>query len=355
MRRFSTAFFLAFGAALGVALLPLIVMARLSTDPPKPPYPLPGRQFVAEYAGAGANVAHMLYFWGLFGHSRQIRNADVLLIGSSHMQFGLSARELSAALSLRAGRKINVFNLGLGCSTDLDFDATLLDHINVHDKIVVADASAYHHFEDVPFCFPLSKQTDPVEASFKALALWAKFTWDWTLDGWLPEVRLDSNRVSAARFLGGAALILDWNSGDVASFSRPTAGEVFPTDGTHTPTPILQGVEGELHWDLLSGTIPIPAPLLAVAERRHLQLIFTLIPYIRALARDGRRYAILSNLLSAGSQERTAPYLPISATQLDSFDLGHLTGRSRSLASLRLADEMAAEGLIPVTSGPRAR
>ena len=355
MRRFSTLFFLAFGATLALALLPLIVVARLSSDQSKPPYPVPGRQFVAEYAGVGANVAHMLYYWGLFGEGRQIRNADVLLIGSSHMQFGLSARELSTALSMRASRTIRVFNLGLGCGTDLDFDAALLDHINVHDKIVVADTFGYHHFDELPFCFPLGKQTDPVDASFKALALWAKFTWDWALDGWLPQARLEPDRVSATRFLGGAVVILDWKSGDVAYFSRPTLGEIFPIDGTQTPTPILQHAEGELPWNLLPGTIPIPAPLLAVAQRERLHLVFTLIPYAKSLPLDERRYAILSNLLSSGRRERAAPFLPISATQLDSFDFGHLTGRSRSLASLRLAEEMASAGLFPVASGPPAR
>jgi hypothetical protein len=74
------------------------------------------RQFVAEYGGVGAYVGHLLYYWGLFGMRDRIRQADIVLLGSSHTQFGLSARQLSEILSRESGRPIKAFNLGLGCS-----------------------------------------------------------------------------------------------------------------------------------------------------------------------------------------------------------------------------------------------
>jgi hypothetical protein len=139
----------------------------------KPAYPVPGRNFVSEYGGVGADAAHMIYYWGLFGVADTIRHAQLILLGSSHTQFGLSARQLSQAVSEPTGQPVSVFNLGLGCGESALFGAETLERLDVRGKAVVADL---YNIDSASPCGAAAASADPIAAYFKLLAIWSKFT-----------------------------------------------------------------------------------------------------------------------------------------------------------------------------------
>ena len=63
--------------------------------PDRPPFPGVGDSYISEYNNLGS-ASHYLYQFGLFGMGDRIRQSDVLLLGSSHMEYGISAAQLSA-------------------------------------------------------------------------------------------------------------------------------------------------------------------------------------------------------------------------------------------------------------------
>ena len=77
-----------------------------ASNPPKPAFPLSGTSLpVGLCVGHSGHADHYAFRFGLFGVGDRIKNADVLIVGSSHAIFGLSAERIAAALSERWGRR----------------------------------------------------------------------------------------------------------------------------------------------------------------------------------------------------------------------------------------------------------
>ncbi|HUJ03777.1 MAG TPA: hypothetical protein VLW75_09085 [Rhizomicrobium sp.] len=301
--------------------------------------PIPGRRFVAEYGGQGAYIAHLVYWWNLFGIGDRLRHADLVLLGSSHTQFGLSAQQLSDDLSRKLGRPVNVFNAGLGCDTPIGFDASLIERLGIRDRLVVADSFAYEPDPYTYACFAeFSGIADRVQAGFKTIAVWSRFAWDWALDGALPRIDLRDGRIVASRYIDEAVTILDWKNGDVAELFNPTAGEEFPQDLSRQPEEVSRG----LPWRLQSGSIPLP-PSFNGAEQRGVRPIFTLIPYVLSLGFNEDRFQRVENLLASRSTASRAPFVAIAPEGLSSFDSQHLTGDARAKATVRLEPAIEAQ------------
>jgi hypothetical protein len=351
MGSFKSGFWASFGLIAVVIFAPMILATRIDSArlPPKPDFPIPGRRFVAEYGGQGANVAHLVYWWGLFGSENRIRRADVLLLGSSHTQFGLSARQLSEDFSRDAGRPIRVFNVGLGCDTPLSFDASLLDHLDIRNRTVIADTFAYSYDPYNYACFSeFSGITDRVEGLSKALAMWSRFDFDWLLDGSVPRIDLRHQRAKIGRYLNETATILDWQYGDAAYLFRPDEGEEFPlpvADDTIADGSAVTGADGQ-PWRLASGTMPLPKDFQSIMDRRHIQPIFTLVPFVLTPGFNLDRYENVAQLLAGQVGRASMPFVTISAKGLTSFDGGHLTGAARSVATDRLAASVEESGLL---------
>src|SRR5580704_10459864 len=162
----------------------LVVWTKVALEASaKPTYPVPGRNFVAEYGVVSADAAHIVYYWGLFGVAHRIRQAQLLLLGSSHMQFGLSARQLSDTLSRTAGRPVTAFNLGVGCGESALLGVRVLQRLGTQDRMTIADI---YNTDSLSPCGDAAVNAHAFDAYFKVLAVWMKFTWDWLLDGNLP-------------------------------------------------------------------------------------------------------------------------------------------------------------------------
>lgn len=343
MDAFKRRFWFACLLMMAALAVPAFLWSRIEAPrlPPKPDFPLPGRAFVAEYGGQAAYIAHLLYWWGLFGFGDRIKNADVVMLGSSHMQFGLSARQLSARLSTAAGRPVRVFNAGLGCDTPLGFDASLVERLDLRDRTLIVDTFAYDYDPYNAACFSeFAGMTDRVHSAFAALAVWTRFDWDWAFDGILPRIDLSARRFALGRYLNEPALILDWHYGDAVYLFRPDRGEAFPQSQAAKPQDIAAAQPpGET---LTSGTIPLPDPFAGIVARRDLNPVLTLIPFVTTPAFDRERFADVAKLLGSPSRAPSAPFIAIAPTGLESFDGEHLTGSSREEATRRLGDALAA-------------
>src|ERR1700752_4734965 len=99
-------------AAATMLLLRLYALPLLGDLPPKPDLPVPGRSYVSAYRAS--EVDHHLFKFGLFGFGQRLRDADILIAGSSHPQLGISASELGHALTRATGRPVKDFNLAVG-------------------------------------------------------------------------------------------------------------------------------------------------------------------------------------------------------------------------------------------------
>jgi hypothetical protein len=338
VQRFSRQFLASLGILAPVLIAVLAIWTRVAAvEPPaRPAFPIPGREFVAEYGLVGADAAHLIYYWGLFGMAAPIRNADLLLLGSSHTQFGLSARQLSARLSRVAGRPVPVFNLGTGCGESTLFGASILHRLGVRGKAVVADM--YNTDVDTP-CGDAAVHADPFDAYFKVLAIWSKFTWDWLLDGNLPALVLRDGRAAVSPFLAGSVVILDWRFGDAVYCARPSEGRLFPVEAGQRAYPADDYGLG------LPRAVPVDPKLRAVLAAQQTELRLTLIPFS-----GDRDY--LPQLHAPDRGDRSdAPFISLSGRGLSTFDHNHLTADSRAVATDRLLQAIAQDGLLARFSG----
>ena len=354
METFRRQFLVALSSLLIVTFAVLIIWTHVTERflPAKPAFPIPGKSFVAEYSGVGADVAHMLYYWGLFGFSDSIKRANVLLLGSSHTQFGLSAREISSALSGASHDPQTAFNLGLGCGETLRFDMDLLDRLALRNRTAIMDTYTYGAAQLTP-CSVAAESSDAVRATFAVLDIWSRFGRDWFLDGSLPLVSIRESHFAVERFLNAPAVLVDWRFGDVQTFYRPDSGEVFPSSQRGVVDVLSRT---GLQWDLRRGSLPVPDWMQRVLVDQKIDTIFTMIPYAESphdpveRQREIAQYEAIQHLLEGHATNAPAPFVPISARRLTSFDYGHLTGDARSIASKRLVVELEQDGLLLHTS-----
>ncbi len=332
-------------------MVPLIMFSSASQRdlPPKPPYPNLGHEFVGEYAGVGAFVAQAIYYWDLFGFGDRIRSADVVLVGSSHTQFDLSAQQLSSALSQSVRRPVRVYNLGMGCGETLAFANNVMKRLRADPPMIIADAYTYGN-DTVSACASEATRSDAIQAAFSVSNVWSRFTWDWLIDGYLPSVSIRDGSLHVERFLNAPVLMLDWNFGGSAFFYRPDAGQVFPDAPPDRIAKVVGGVPGEIRWTLADGTIPVPSEFPQTVERKP-EVIFTLIPFPAAPTLPlwslyQPAYQRIDRLLSVGARGEQGRFVAVSPSGLESFDYGHLTGAGRALATARLADSLELSGLL---------
>jgi hypothetical protein len=107
------------------------------TNPPKPAIPIWGKSYLSGYSTAVLD--HYLFRFGLFGLSDRIRKADILVVGSSHAMFGISAQVISAALSERWGRGVTALNLAVGAGDGLGFAREIIEANDAKGKMLLLD------------------------------------------------------------------------------------------------------------------------------------------------------------------------------------------------------------------------
>ena len=194
--------------------------------PPRPNLPTLSRTFPAEYSAAGSDTAHDIFLHGLFNIGARLRRADVFLIGSSHIEFGLSADELGLLLS-RPGHAVSAYNLGLGCGESAGFGLEILARNGITGRTAIAEAGMLNT-AITPICGPESAGRDVVQAYTSVLKIWAKYLSDWVLDPVLPRFVFAEDGMHVQRFLYGMLIEREWKTGDVVMGWHPVEGAFYP-------------------------------------------------------------------------------------------------------------------------------
>ena len=106
---------------------------------PKPRLPMPGYEYIS--ATRDGQTDHSLFYFNLFGFGDRIKAADVLVLGSSHAQFGISAALLADATSTDSKNRRG-FNAALGGGEGLAFAALLVERHRSERDLIVFDPFA---------------------------------------------------------------------------------------------------------------------------------------------------------------------------------------------------------------------
>ncbi len=323
------------------ALTALVLVNRFTAGPPaqRPPRPdLPtlSRTFPAEYSAAGSDAAHDLFLHRLFNIGARLRRADVFLIGSSHIEFGLSAAELGFRLS-RPGHAVRVYNLGLGCGESAGFGLEILAKNGISDRSAIAEAGMLNA-ATTPVCGPQSEGRDVVQAYTSVLKIWAKYLSDWVLDPVLPRFVFAENGVRVQRFLYGMLIEREWETGDVVRAWHPVEGTFYPGHPMRETEVAVASRALGVDWKIDDGQITVSEPLRQQAAALNTNLTMTFLPWARPMSSFEEWYQAQTARIRPAPSEKTRCFVAIPADGLLSWDGGnHLTGKSRSLATKRLA------------------
>jgi hypothetical protein len=333
----SRRYWISFGAGLVVilALTDYLSMGPLATRPARPALPAVGRTFLAEYNASDAIADREIFRHGLFGLGPELRDRDLFLLGSSRVEFGLSAASLSALLS-KDGRSVRAFNLGLGCGEAVRFDLDILADAAAFGRSAIADATTLNR--PVSWCGERSAGHDIFAAYAQVFRVWTKFLYDWSLDPLLPRLEITTAGPLFRRFLFGLAVERDWQTGDVVRAWHPVTGLFYP----RPPQPGADVAEAAralgTGWQTDGIAIEVDAPVRAGAADLGLALAVTRIPFAFKRPDYASSFAAVSAGIRSAASDETRCFAPIAAEGLLSWDGGnHLTGDSREDATGRLA------------------
>jgi len=286
-------------------------------------------------------VDHCLYRFGLFGIAHRIEASDILIAGSSHPLFGLSAGLLSEKLSQDAGHPVHVFNASLGYGESA-FTARYLLRNHVHDKWVILDLYAPGR-DGLSAWGAEVEQLDTFSAITHVALIWGDILGMWLTDPWLPRIYLvPSVNGTPPQGVRGAligAMTRSWENGDRVRFwpsrtAKPCDryGEPFRT--SDQPMEITSGdPEGKYNRDLY-----LAKDWRRFFKENHIHPILVVLPFIGC--NPARAETI--------SKETGYPLVVISGKDLVYMDDNHVGVASRDEATLRLYDEIKRRKLIPL-------
>jgi hypothetical protein len=313
----------------GLAFL-CAIAARRAPQPPKPAFPSLQENYL-QYVSRGA-TDHYLYLYGILGMRERIRDSDVLLFGSSHLEFGISAQLLSEALSRQAGRKVRVYNLGAAYADGARFAAEIIRANDLRDK-----GAVFELFTDqaggVSDYARKVLQANALQAYAAVGEIWWAFLRDWTLDGILPRVVLEG-WPKLGRFLHTPVAFRSRETGDISSYWYPTVGQVVPQPSTLKGLPL-----GKVSpfGPAVDGHAALPGTVADLVRERRIRAVMTIIPF------DGYDAAAVERMATA----QGFPFSAISPEGIETWDTHHLTPASRSVATSRLMQGLTTSGLLP--------
>jgi hypothetical protein len=190
---------------------------------PPAPFPFSRTIYLNSYNDEGI-LSHYLYWFGLFGFGEKLRHSDLILIGTSHVWFGLSASLLSEKLSAAEGRPVHVMNMGLGYA-DEAFQFRALRHNHINGKTIILDL--YSPAADTMSVWAMELQNkDWLVAYFLILKIWSEAIRDWCLDSILPRFNAQGNAPHLPRYYVGAETCR-WDTNDLEYMWNPIYGYIY--------------------------------------------------------------------------------------------------------------------------------
>jgi hypothetical protein len=281
--------------------LELLSFLSIGHIPARPPIPLPGYEYVS--ATRDGQTDQSIFYFGFFGFGQRIKDAEALVAGSSHAEFGVRASAFANAS----------FNMSLGGGESIDFAILLLDRYKPHPALLILD----------PFSTDKGLSTEGrrvlglsrMGAYLRVFGIWTAFARDWILQGLLPRLTLSQWKFKFEPPIG-STVIRDWHSADVTSFYSEH-GEVFIGSTGHM---LIDGPP-MINYE------PSPADALALKGRATKTLVTT-VPYPSYSESSTRHF----------SQAINGTFIPIAPTGLTFYDYHHLDANGRELATKRLTE-----------------
>ena len=95
-------------------------------------------KYLASYGSV--SLDRYILSYDILGASRPLREADLLVLGSSKAMYGVSARRIQQSLEAKGLIK-GAYNLGFGHGEGLVYPAWLIERMEIRDKIILMDAT----------------------------------------------------------------------------------------------------------------------------------------------------------------------------------------------------------------------
>lgn|SRR5215471_16965521 len=307
----------------GIPMLAMLVAIAISSgnDLPKPAFPTWGRTYLTGYNAA--QIDHYLFRFDLFGFGDRIREADLLILGSSHALFGISAEQISTSLSRQRGHRVAAFNLAVG-GDGLGFAREVLEANRTHGQTLLLDL----YSNDGGLLSPAARKVlqGDILVAYVAVALaTTEFARDWLLDRLLP--RIDFGRGASLRVERHLRPVVTrrWDNGDLDDLWTPEHGSLFQKPAqTLVPRLLIDPLQPKgPHLALL----PKYRDYLASRDSR---VVLTLVPYDDYRVDEAKLIA----------EQTGRPFLQIEPADLQSLDGGHLNAGSRSIVTRRMLDHL---------------
>lgn len=331
LRKYNQLFWIGFVASslVAVTILHKIWKNELKKLPKRPEL----LNFQTQYLGddESYSATHILYRYGLFGTDKLINSADLLLIGTSHMEFGVSAKELEDILSKEYSRQLRVFNLGMGGGESTDFVQKILSSKKVENKVIIIDlhdplGDSWSYLANA------TNNLSIIQAYIKIYNSWFDYFRDWCFDPIFPRFRpfMEVKNVSSisdinkkvfavGRFLGYFS-VREWSSGDIISYFGPTSGELTKTKNVVPLSSSAKYLGGENQGVRVNHKLE--EFLLASSNI----VVATLVPW--------NGYAVVNIPTDATN------FIFLPPEDLWTYDKSHLVHSSRNLNTKRLAAEL---------------
>ena len=289
---------------------------------------------------------HILNRYGIFGMKNKINNADILLIGTSHMEFGISAEELGAILTKKYKKLINVLNLGMGGGESTDFAKKILSDKEINNKVLIVDL--HDPLGDNWSYFAKStNDLGKIQAYIKLFNIWFEYYRDWLLDPIVPKFRpfleiknISSwndikNKVFAFRRALGWLIVRERSNGDVVLYFGPNTGNCFESTKPNPISPLTRHLDGE------NQGVRVNAQLEAYLLARSNKIVTTLVPF--------SGYGLVK------IPEEANNFVYLSSENLFTFDKSHLEKASRNLNAQRIAEQIIQKNILGCCSKKRTK
>jgi len=303
--------------------------------PPRPPFPATRANYICDYAYLGS-TSHYLFRFGIFGMRQRLQQSDLLLLGASHMEFGLSADQLSQELTAEEKHPIRVYNLGLGFGDSLPFDRSILAANGLHHKAAIVDLFMGQGDGLSDYAQTVEK-ANSLGAYLHVEDTWLQAADDWFLDPWLPRFNprehLGVGSVIKPTRMLGMFTTRRWDTGDIVQMWTPASGFVFAQPGKMIPFGT-----NDFYKTMVHRGVELTPMARAILKQNDLHPVYTLIPF------DGYD----PSYIPAGAN----PYLPISVVNLTFYDSMHLNAGSREIATIRLFNDLKNSAILSSRPAP---
>jgi hypothetical protein len=224
------------GLVATVIVLSLLLPAR-EYSVKKPDLPVWAEEYVSAYNGI--SVAHIVLAHGFFGVRQRLSDADILFMGSSHVELGLSAEELSSLLA-QEGKTRRAYNIGVGWGEGFTFAKNL---INLHDlRCKTAIIDLYDVNSPLSIAARNALTLNSFSAYAKIVDAWLAFITDWIFDSDLPRITNEDGVIKINRRLNQVVPYRRWRDGDLTEYWSPEYGNVYrdtPTELITHPNPAV--------------------------------------------------------------------------------------------------------------------